>query len=150
MTADPLPRLRGILLATLLLTVAGTLAELFLLEHTEDTWQWVPIVLLALALAVLAGHAVRPGIWSLAAVRVVMALCVVSGAVGVLLHYQGNVEFEREMYPDLTGLRLFREAMMGATPALAPGAMATIGLLGLAWAWRHPAARRSPPTQDAS
>jgi len=30
---------------------------------------------------------------------------------------------------------LFREAMMGATPALAPGAMIQIGLIGLLYAF---------------
>lgn len=52
---------------------------------------------------------------------------------------QGNVEFELEMYPDLSGWKLFRDSMMGATPALAPGAMVQIGLVGLAWTFRHPA-----------
>jgi hypothetical protein len=35
------------------------------------------------------------------------------------------------MAPALTGVALFREAMMGATPALAPGSMSMFGLLGL-------------------
>ena len=68
-----------------------------------------------------------------------MVLCVVSGFLGVLLHYRGNVEFELEMYPDLSGWKLLKESMMGATPALAPGAMIQVGLVGLAWTFRHPA-----------
>jgi hypothetical protein len=43
------------------------------------------------------------------------------------------------MYPDLAGWKLFKDSMMGATPALAPGAMLQIGLVGLAWTFRHPA-----------
>jgi hypothetical protein len=45
------------------------------------------------------------------------------------------VEFELEMYPGLSGLELFREAMKGATPALAPGTMTILGLLGLAYTY---------------
>jgi hypothetical protein len=33
---------------------------------------------------------------------------------------------------------LFREALSGATPALAPGTMVQFGLLGLLYTYRHP------------
>jgi hypothetical protein len=42
------------------------------------------------------------------------------------------------MYPSRSGFELFREAMMGATPALAPGSMIQIALIGLAYSYRHP------------
>jgi hypothetical protein len=131
--------LRAFLLVALLLSLAGTLAELLLLEHFEDAWQWAPIALLAAALLTMGWHALERGPVSLNVLRVLMVLCVASGLVGVLLHYRGNVEFELEMYPDLSGWKLFKDAMMGATPALAPGAMLQIGLIGLAWTFRHPA-----------
>ena len=79
--------------------------------------------------------------------QAVMVLCVVAGVVGVFLHYRGNVEFELEREP-LHGLRLFWEAIRGATPALAPGAMAQLGLLGLVYSYRHPALRRNSPVQS--
>jgi hypothetical protein len=138
--------LRTFLLITLLVSLAGTLVELLLLEHFEDAWQWAPIVLLAAALVTLGWHALERGAMSLNVLRALMVLCVASGLVGVLLHYRGNVEFELEMYPDLSGWKLFKDAMMGATPALAPGAMLQIGLVGLAWTFRHPALR---PETDA-
>jgi hypothetical protein len=47
------------------------------------------------------------------------------------------------MYPSLTGFELFREAISGATPTLAPGAMLHLGLLGLLYTFRHPALKRS-------
>ncbi len=65
-----------------------------------------------------------------------------AGAVGIWLHYAGNVEFEREMEPTMRGLHLFWQAMKGATPALAPGSLAHLGLFGLACTWRHPALRQ--------
>lgn len=137
--ASVLATVRQILLLTLVVSLVGTVTELLLLEHFEDAWQWAPIVLLGGSLVTLGGYALERGPRSLNVLRVLMVLCVASGAVGVLLHYQGNVEFELEMYPDLAGWTLFRDSMMGATPALAPGAMVQIGLVGLAWTFRHPA-----------
>lgn len=134
-----LPLVRRLLLLTLVVSLVGTITELLLLEHFEDYWQWTPIILLGASLATVGWHGLERGHRSLNVLRVLMVLCVVSGAVGVLLHYQGNVEFELEMYPDLAGWSLFRDSMMGATPALAPGAMVQIGLVGLAWTFRHPA-----------
>ena len=131
--------LRTLLLITLLVSVTGTLVELLLLEHFEDAWQWAPIALLGAALVTLAWHALERGPTSLNVLRGLMVLCMASGFVGLLLHYKGNVEFELEMYPDLSGWKLFKDSMMGATPALAPGAMMQIGLVGLAWTFRHPA-----------
>jgi hypothetical protein len=77
-----------------------------------------------------------------------MVLSLASGFVGLLLHYRGNVEFELEMYPDLAGWKLFKDSMMGATPSLAPGAMMQIGLIGLAWTFRHPAFKSQPEAQS--
>ena len=131
--------LRKLLLLTLIVSVVGTLVELLLLEHFEDAWQWAPIALLGASLLTLGGHALERGPKSLNVLRGLMVLCMISGLLGLILHYRGNVEFELEMYPDLAGWKLFRDAMMGATPALAPGAMLQIGLVGLAWTFRHPA-----------
>lgn len=131
--------LRKLLLLTLVVSLVGTVTELLLLEHFEDNWQWAPIVLIALSLVTLAWHALDRSSASLNILRGLMVLFIVGGAVGVFLHYQGNVEFELEMYPDLSGWNLFRDSMMGATPTLAPGSMIQIGLVGLAWTFRHPA-----------
>ena len=140
--------LRTLLLITLVVSLVGTLAELLLLEHFEDAWQWAPIALLAAALLTLGWHALERGPLSLNVLRGLMVLCLVSGVVGLLLHYRGNVEFELEMYPDLSGWKLFKDAMMGATPALAPGAMVQLGLVGLAWTFRHPAFKSQKEAQS--
>jgi hypothetical protein len=63
--------------------------------------------------------------------QLTMVAFILSGAVGVGLHYQGNVEFERELAPDASGLPLVWEALKGATPALAPGTMMLLGAVGL-------------------
>ena len=134
--------LRGFLLILLLIGILGLGAELLLLEHIEDVWQWVPLILMGLSVAVLGWRAVDRGRVGMRALQGTMILFVVSGFVGLWMHYQGNVEFEREMYPTLKGLALFWEALKGATPTLAPGAMIQLGLLGLAYTYRHPALSR--------
>ena len=139
--------LRKLLLFTLIVSVVGTLIELLLLEHFEDAWQWAPIALLGASLLTLVGYALERGPKSLNVLRGLMVLCMASGLLGLILHFRGNVEFELEMYPDLAGWKLFKDAMMGATPALAPGAMLQIGLVGLAWTFRHPAYKTTTDAQ---
>lgn len=137
-----LAALRRILLAVVLVGIAGLGAELFLLEHYDGVWQWVPIVALAVGLALAVAVGVRPGRGVLLAFRAVMTGFLVAGAVGVYLHLAGNAEFERESDPAIRGTALLWEALRGATPSLAPGALAQLGLVGLALAYRHPALRR--------
>ena len=137
---------RGILAAALGLGLAGTGAELLLLEHFEDWRQIVPIALIAGALVVLIWHAVDRRALPVRVLQGLMLVFALSGVMGLVFHYRGNVEFEREMYPSRAGLELFREAMMGATPALAPGTMIQLALIGLAYTYRHP--RLSATSQE--
>jgi hypothetical protein len=136
---DALRVLRRILLAVYLIGALGLAAELFLLEHVDGVWQWVPLVLLGAGFFVGVAVALRPGRASLLAFRALMAAFVAAGAVGAYLHLRGNMEFELESDPALRGAALLWEALKGATPALAPGALAQLGLVGLALAYRHPA-----------
>ncbi|MEW5926543.1 MAG: hypothetical protein AB1941_03590 [Gemmatimonadota bacterium] len=137
--------LRRLLLGLMLLGSVGLAAELVLLEHTESAWQWVPLVALALGSACTLAVALRPSARTLRPFQAVMAACVAAGALGVYLHLQGNVEWELEGDASLRGAELYWAALWGATPALAPGALAQLGLLGLALAYRHPALRRTSP-----
>jgi hypothetical protein len=129
---------RGMVLGILVLGMAGTAGELVLLQHYEDGWQIVPLALVALAFAVLVWHAATRGAASVRGLQAVMTLFVFSGAIGMGLHYSANAEFELEMDSSLAGARLFRESLSGATPALAPGTMVQLGLLGLVYTYRHP------------
>ena len=130
--------MRQMLLAVLVLGLVGTGAELVLLDHYESVWQSVPLALIALALVVLAWHGVTRGPASIRSIQAVMTLFLVSGMIGMGLHQSANAEFEREMDPSLSGMRLFRESLSGATPALAPGTMIQLGLIGLVYTYRHP------------
>jgi hypothetical protein len=130
------------LAAMFVLGSLGTAAELLLLEHTEEPVQWVPLLAIAAALLALTWHYAAPSRASVRAFQVVMLLFAAGGALGVALHFRGNAEFERELHPDAAFADLFRGAMMGATPALAPGTMVLLGSIGLLFAYRHPAASR--------
>lgn len=129
--------------------MGGTLLELILLEHTESWWQWLPLVLLAAGLLAACATALRPNRGTLTFLRVVMSLCILAGLVGLYLHYRGNVEFELEMSPAMKGWELIKAALMGATPALAPGSMTQLGLLGWAFTYQHPALRAGAAGQIA-
>jgi len=129
---------RRILLVTLVLGLVGTGVELLLLEHFEDWRQLIPLGLIASALMVLAWQGAQRGPAPVQVLQVLMLMFVLAGVLGLTLHYRGNAEFELEMYPDRTGMELFRESMMGATPALAPGTMIQLALIGLAYTYRHP------------
>lgn len=120
-----------LLLAILAFGLIGTLLELLLLGHTDGWQQWVPVALLSVTLPPVLLLLRRPTGKPIAVTRWLMLAWLVSGLAGVLLHYRGNVEFARELTPDSHGWQLFKAAMGGATPALAPGTMIWFALLGL-------------------
>ena len=134
-----LARVRVFVLALFLLGSLGTGAELFLLEHTEEAWQWAPLALLISGVLVALGYAILRRLILLRVFQMLMLLFVLSGGVGSVLHYRAKVEFKLEMQPDLGGWQLFQEVMHGATlpPVLAPGVMLQLGLLGLIYCYRH-------------
>ena len=71
-----------------------------------------------------------------------MAAFLGAGLLGVYLHFAGNVEFAIERTPELRGFALVWKALRGATPALAPGALAQLGLLGLIYTYTHPSSEK--------
>ncbi|MEE8349174.1 MAG: hypothetical protein V3R94_06375 [Acidobacteriota bacterium] len=133
-----LTTIRRFLVGIFLVGLVGTGGELLLIEHTDGFWQWVPLLLIILALVVLCWAALKPGPVVLRVFQGSLLLLVLSGFAGCLLHYLGNVEFELEMYPSRNGFELFRESIAGATPALAPGTMMMLGLVGWVYIYRHP------------
>ena len=141
---DDAGTLRRLVLVVLTFGIVGVGFELVLLDHMEDPWQWAPIVLLAASLPVSVWLILSPGFAIIRTYQAMMVLFVLSGFVGQWLHYQGNVEFELEMYPSRQGLELVWEALGGAYPSLAPGTMTLFGLLGLVTCLRHPALTTDP------
>jgi hypothetical protein len=156
-TADPaIPELtatlgviRRWLVIVLLVGLAGTVVELFLLKHTDGVSQLAPVVLMAVAIPILGWSVWVRSFASVRVLQVVMALLVLCGVVGVILHFSGNLGYERESNPSLSGVELYRSALLGSTPALAPGALIPLGMIGLLLTFRHPALARSKRGEDS-
>ena len=129
---------RRALLYLLCLGMLGAGTELLLLEHYEDPWQLAPLIVLGLGLIVLVWCAATRSRASVRLLQAVMVVFMVTGIVGLWMHYSGNAEFELEMVPTRTGLSLVWESLRGATPAVAPATMLYLGLLGLVYTVRHP------------
>jgi hypothetical protein len=65
----------------------------------------------------------------------------------VVLHFRGNMAFQLDIDPSLSGWALADKVLRAkAPPTMAPGAMAQLGLLGLIYSYRHPALRERPPS----
>jgi len=124
--------LSRLLLAIFFTGLLGTTAELLLLEHFEDALQLIPFVVLAIGLAIGASYARRPTAASLRAFRATLALFVLTGLVGLFLHFRGNLEFAQENDASLRGVQLVWETLIGATPAFAPGMMVFLAAIGYA------------------
>lgn len=138
---EPLSTIRRILLALVLLGIAGLTLELLLLEHTESATQLIPFAVFGAGIAGSVKVALRPTARSIRLFQMSMLLFIVAGLLGLYLHLRGNVEFERETDPTARGLDLIWRSLHGGIPLLAPAAMAQLGLLGLAFAFRHPVLR---------
>jgi hypothetical protein len=122
--------------------MVGISADLTLLQHYEDANQLIPLWLTGLGLAAVCWSALAPGTAALRVVQLIMLLFVGAGVAGVVLHFQANAEFQREIDPALGGMALFWKVVEAkAPPALAPGVMVQLGLLGLVYTYRHPALR---------
>ncbi len=139
-------RLRRMLLAVFLFGAAGLCFELVLLEHTEDAWQWAPIILLGGGLGLAVAMVFTQRALLVRIFQFVMVLFIGSGGIGFILHFRGNVEFELEMYASMRGFELIWESLKGATPSLAPGTMTLLGLLGMIYSFRHPLLRVTVPS----
>jgi hypothetical protein len=125
-------------LGVFLLTLVGTGLELLFLDHTQGLSQLIPVVLLVMSALVLAWHGLERRSASLRAFQITMLLLVGAGGLGTGLHYKANAAFELEADPKTHGVQLFSKTLTGAAPALPPGAMIQLGLLGLIYTFRHP------------
>jgi hypothetical protein len=100
----------------------------------------VPLGLMTAALLVITAHVLAPSGGTVHALRIVMGLFIVAGVAGMILHYQGNLEFQLEMDPTQSSWTLLTKVLRAKSPPpLAPGLMAQLGLLGLLYTYRHPA-----------
>jgi hypothetical protein len=135
---------RRLLFGVFFLGLVGTSVELWLLDHHEDVTQSIPL-LLALAAVVSGAHVLfSRGATAIRGFRVLMGLFILSGALGSVLHLRANMEFQRDIDPAMSGSSLVWKALHAkAPPALAPGTMVQLGLIGLISTLKHPRVSRS-------
>lgn len=133
--------LRRALLALILATGAGACLELALTGHTGSPVQLLPFGLSAVGACLALALWLSPRRATVYALRVGMVVVALGGVFGVWEHFEHNYAFEAEIRPTATMLELVTEAMFGASPALAPGMFLVMAAMGLAAAWRHPAAQ---------
>lgn len=138
-TGEAVSLIRRGMLALLAFGCVGLLGELVILEHYEELNQYAPLILLSLTTLTIVWHWIAGGRPSLRTLQVVSLFLIISGAVGVYFHLTGNIEATKEFEPDLAGLPFWVDVIRGAAPSLAPGTMVQFGLLGLLYAYRHPA-----------
>ena len=130
------------ILALLVLSSAGTEVELLLLSHYEDPWQVTPLILIATAIVIAIWIAIRPTAAGIRTLKVLMWAFIAAGGLGVILHFRSGAEFAIETDPTLShGQLLWKVLRAKAPPALAPGVMVQMGLLGLMYTYKYPAAR---------
>lgn len=135
--------IRRFILALFALGLVGISAELVVLRHYDDSWQLVPLFLLGLAVMIVVWHLFEKSATPILALRVIAVFFVIAGATGIVLHYRANLEFQLDMDSSQHGWPLFLKVIHAqAPPALAPGAMAQLGLLGWLYTFRHPAMSR--------
>jgi hypothetical protein len=148
------PTLRNIRRFLALLVTGGILAmavDLVLIGHYEDSNQLIPLAVAVAGVATLGWAALLPGVVAMRAVQFVMLCFIGTGLVGITLHVQANAEFQREIDPAISARDLlWKVTEATAPPALSPGFMAQLGLLGLVYTYRHPALREDQPGDTGS
>ena len=123
---------RRLLLGLLVLGMTGTATELWFMNHYEDWKQLIPFAGMGVSLLTLLWFAFSRSTGATRLFRTCMFLLMVIGATGTILHFRANMEFQLEMDPTMAGMALlFKVLHAKAPPALAPGNMALLGLLGL-------------------
>jgi len=134
--ADRVELLRKWILAVLAFGLLGTITELTFLSHFEQPLQFVPMILIVLALGTIAWQWQAPSVASLRSFQVTMVLFVLAGVAGVIAHALGSAEFQIELNPEIGTWELVEKVLRAkGPPVLAPGMLAMMGLLGLGYVY---------------
>ncbi len=127
-----LPVIRSFLLGIIALVLTGLLAELLFLNHLKTPLQMLPAGLAAGGLVVIVRYWISPNATSLRILKGILIACTVVGVLGIVIH-AGILSSMRDRKA-----RGRRPEFTEEPPPLAPMVMVPIGLLGLAFTFRHP------------
>jgi hypothetical protein len=156
---DPARALRGGFLALSLASAAVTAIELAMLRHWNGVEQVIPWIVLAVVAVTALALAIHPSRATVATARLVGLGTFVASAFGVWSHVHSNYETAplnarfTDRWPSMSEPSRWWAALngsVGASPALAPAALAFAGLcltlatVGLAHRQRSVPGRRSP------
>lgn len=131
-------QLRSFLLGVAAFIFIGTIAELYLLEHYEESQQWIPIILSIVGFFISATAWRKPSRKILTTLRWVMGLIALASLYGMYLHFMGNYQFTLEINPSFSATEAIWPAIKGSYPLLAPGILFLSAILGFAATYRHP------------
>ena len=137
--AEVLKRLRRFLLVLSLLLFAGTMFELWLVQHYQDAIQWSAFGIGALGILGVLLAVFRRTNPMLRILRVFMLIVIAGSVFGIYQHISNNVSFALEIQPNLSSGELFMKGLRGANPLLAPATFAVAALLTLAATYKEPA-----------
>lgn len=125
-------RMRWMLKALLFLGILGIGGELALIGHTVGINQTLPLIAMGLAVFALALDVFGRSRLGTGVLRLAMVGLIAVGGLGLWYHYESNAEFERELDAEASAWAIFVESMRShSPPALAPGALALLGGIGL-------------------
>ena len=134
------------------LGVVGTVPELLLLHHYNGKDQLIPFFTLGLSGIALIVVVIRQTASTIRALQVVMILTILSSGIGVLEHLKANARNagtlqNGERFP--TSINAIISGFDGFAQLLAPGVLVQVGLLGLAFTYRHPKIMNTSATREA-
>ena len=135
-------QLRSFLLGVAAFIFIGTVAELYLLEHYEETRQWIPIALSVIGFFVTTTALWKPSRNLYLALRWLMGIIALASLYGMYLHFMGNYQFTLEINPSFSAAEAIWPAIKGSYPLLAPGILFLSAILAVAATYRHPVIKR--------
>lgn len=131
-----LKRLRTFLLGFSIFIFAGSLVELFFLNHTEEELQWTPFFMIGLGIILAALMLIKPTAAVLKVMRISMWAIVAGGVVGMIIHVAGNFE---EIRQTASLMQLLQTGLGGRNPFLAPSILSMAAALSLASVYKYQA-----------
>ena len=129
---ERLTRLANLLYGLAVFVFGGTMLELLAAKHFADPVQLIPIALCGAGLIAVLLAWKRPDRQIVQALRILMLVTATATVLGIWKHIEGNIGFEREMHPNITGWPLIEGALTGGAPLLASGALAVAASIAIA------------------
>lgn len=117
---------------------AGTLLELFLLEHYEENIQYLPFILSIIGILVLITAWFKQTKATILTMRWFMVIVGLGSLVGIYFHLYHDMAVIQYKNPAISSGTAFWQAVLDGLPLIAPGVLFLAGILGIAATYKHP------------